>query len=148
MSLRRLGGRGLRDRLVRSVLRRGYLSLMVAVLMAIPTWPQQKPTDLSDKSIEDLMNIEVTSVSKREEKLSRTASAIFVITQDDILRSGATSIPDLLRMVPGLDVAQIDGSTWAIMGRADSPTREYRPHRSNSGARRKCLGCQCRQRGH
>jgi iron complex outermembrane receptor protein len=63
------------------------------------------------------MNIEVTSVSKMEQKLSRVAAAIFVISQEDIRRSGATNIPDLLRMVPGLDVAQINGSTWAIGSR-------------------------------
>ena len=68
-------------------------------------------------SLEDLMNIEVTSVSKKEQKLSQVAAAIFVITQEDIRRSGATNIPDLLRMVPGLDVAQINGSTWAIGAR-------------------------------
>ena len=63
------------------------------------------------------MNIEVTSVSKKEQKLSRVAAAIFVITQEDIRRSGATNIPDLLRMVPGLDIAQMNGSTWAIASR-------------------------------
>ena len=61
--------------------------------------------------------MEVTSVSKKEQKLSRTAAAIFLITQEDIRRSGATNIPDLLRMVPGMDVAQINGSTWAIGSR-------------------------------
>ncbi|OLC94227.1 MAG: TonB-dependent receptor [Acidobacteria bacterium] len=79
--------------------------------------PQTQPKDLTSTSIEDLMNVEVTSVSKKEQKLSRTAAAIFVITQEDIRRSGATNIPDLLRMVPGLDVAQINGSTWAIGSR-------------------------------
>ncbi len=78
---------------------------------------QAPPKDLTKVSIEDLMNIEVTSVSKKEEKLSRTAAAIFVITAEDIRRSGATNIPDLLRMVPGLDVAQIDANTWAISAR-------------------------------
>jgi iron complex outermembrane receptor protein len=73
--------------------------------------------DLSQISLEDLMNIEVTSVSKKEEKLSRAAAAIFVITQLDIVRSGATNIPDLLRMVPGLDVSQINASTWAVSAR-------------------------------
>jgi len=58
------------------------------------------------------MNIQVTSVSKTEQPLSRTAAAVFVITQEDILGSSATNIPDLLRMVPGLDVTQINGSTW------------------------------------
>lgn len=65
-------------------------------------------------NIEDLMNIKVSSVSRTEEKLSRTASAVFVITQEDIRRSGALNIPDLLRMVPGVDVGQINANTWAI----------------------------------
>jgi iron complex outermembrane receptor protein len=60
------------------------------------------------------MNIEVTSVSRKEEKLSKTAAAVYVINQDDIRRSGATNIPDLLRMAPGVDVAQIDANAWAI----------------------------------
>ena len=68
-------------------------------------------------SLEDLLNIKVTSVSKKEQKLSRAAAAVFVITPEDIQRSGATNIPDLLRMVPGLDVAQINSNTWAISAR-------------------------------
>lgn len=74
-------------------------------------------TDLTQVSIENLMNMEVTSVSKKEQKLSRTAAAVFVITQEDIRRSGATNIPDVLRMVPGLDVAQINANAWAISAR-------------------------------
>jgi iron complex outermembrane recepter protein len=58
------------------------------------------------------MNVEVTSVSKKEQKLSQVAAAIFVISQEDIARSGATGIPDLLRMLPGLNVAQINANTW------------------------------------
>ncbi len=77
----------------------------------------QQTADLSDKSLEDLMNTEVTSVSKKTQKLSQTAAAIFVITQEDIRRSSATNIPDLLRMVPGLDVAQINSNIWAISAR-------------------------------
>ena len=82
-----------------------------------PAWPQQKTGDLASASIEDLMNVEVVSVSKTQQKLSQTASAVFVITEEDIRRSGATNIPDLLRMVPGVDVAQIDANTWAISAR-------------------------------
>jgi iron complex outermembrane recepter protein len=85
---------------------------------------QQKPPatshtqgDLTQVSIENLMNLEVTSASKKEQKLSKVAAAIFVITQEDIRRSGATNIPDLLRVVPGLDVGEINGSTWAIGSR-------------------------------
>ncbi len=94
------------------------LRLMAIVfLLALPVWPQPVAADLTDKSLEDLMNIEVTSVSKKEQKLSRTASAIFVITSEDIHRSGATNIPDLLRMVPGVQVAQIDANKWAVSAR-------------------------------
>jgi iron complex outermembrane receptor protein len=78
---------------------------------------QSPPNDLTQVSIENLMNIEVTSVSKREQKLSRAAAAVFVITQEDIRRSGARSIPDLLRMVPGLDVAQVNANTWTVSAR-------------------------------
>jgi iron complex outermembrane recepter protein len=78
---------------------------------------QQTIPDLMDQSLEDLMTVKVTSVSKTEQTLSRTASAVFVITATDIRRSGATNIPDLLRMVPGIDVAQTNGNTWAISAR-------------------------------
>jgi iron complex outermembrane receptor protein len=105
-------GLGLKAR----VFRGGVPGIIAIVLvLAIPVWPQQQnPADLADKSLEDLMNIQVTSVSKKKQKLSRTASAIFVITAEDIERSGANNIPDLLRMAPGIDVAQIDANTWAI----------------------------------
>src|ERR1017187_8340346 len=79
-----------------SMLKRSCLSLVGAMFLTVPAWPQQKSIDLTAQSIEDLMNIEVTSVSKKGEKLSRTAAAIFVITQEDIRRSGATSILDVL----------------------------------------------------
>jgi iron complex outermembrane recepter protein len=87
---------------------------MMAIL-APGCWAQQSNSyDLSQASIEDLMNIPVTSVSKKEQKLSKTGAAVFVISQEDIRRSGATNIPDLLRMAPGVDVAQVDANRWAI----------------------------------
>jgi iron complex outermembrane recepter protein len=73
--------------------------------------------DVTAMSVEDLMNLQVTSVSKRSQKLADAAAAVFVITQDDIRRSGATSIPEALRMVPGLQVARIDENKWAIASR-------------------------------
>jgi len=85
--------------------------------MASSALAQKPNTDLTATSLEDLMDIEVTSVSKKEEKLFQTAAAIYVITQEDIRRSGLTSIPELLRMVPGLSVARIDGNKWAISAR-------------------------------
>jgi iron complex outermembrane receptor protein len=72
------------------------------------------PRDLIKTDLADLINMEVTSVSKKEQKLSQAGAAIYVITQEDIHRSGATNLPDLLRMVPGVDVAQVDSNTWAI----------------------------------
>ena len=102
---------------IRKALRRSLLALVTALLLATSAGSQENPRDLAEKSIEDLMNMEVTSVSKKEQKLSSVAAAIFVITQEDIRRSGATNIPDLLRMVPGLDVAQINTNAWAISAR-------------------------------
>jgi len=78
---------------------------------------QKLPTDLTELSLEELMNIEITSVSKKAQKLSDAAAAVFVITQEDIRRSGVTSIPEALRMVPGLQVARIDANKWAITSR-------------------------------
>ncbi len=75
------------------------------------------PADLAELSLEELMDIKVTSVSKKEQKLSQSAAAIHVITQEDIRRSGLNSIPELLRTVPGLQVAQFDANTWAITAR-------------------------------
>lgn len=69
---------------------------------------------LMDLSIEELMQIKITSVSRREQKLSGTPSAIFVITQEDIRRSGATSIPEALRMAPGVEVARVGTDKWSI----------------------------------
>ncbi|HEY4247316.1 MAG TPA: TonB-dependent receptor [Lacunisphaera sp.] len=72
---------------------------------------------LKQLSIEDLMEIEVTSVSKRPEKLIETPSAIQVITDEDISRSGATSIPEALRLAGNLDVAQQNSHDWNITAR-------------------------------
>jgi len=73
--------------------------------------------DLTELSLEELMNIEITSVSKKPEKLADAAAAVFVITQEDIRRSGVTSIPEALRMAPGINVARIDSNKWAVSSR-------------------------------
>jgi iron complex outermembrane receptor protein len=91
------------------------LAPIVVVLSMSTAWSQApRPRDLTQASLEDLMDIQVTSVSKKEQKLSKAGAAVFVITQEDIHRSGARNIPDLLRMVPGVDVAQINANQWAI----------------------------------
>lgn len=73
--------------------------------------------ELSRLSLEDLGNITVITVSRKKESLSRAAAAIHVITQDDIRRSGVTSLPEALRMAPGLDVARANSRQWAISAR-------------------------------
>ena len=75
------------------------------------------PNALKRLSVDQLMDIDVTSVSKRPEKLFEAASAIQVITGDDIRRSGATSLPEALRFASNLEVAQIDSRQWAITAR-------------------------------
>jgi iron complex outermembrane recepter protein len=72
---------------------------------------------LLDLSIEELLHVEITSAAKKSQRISETAAAAFVITQDDIKRSGARNIPEILRMVPGLEVAQIDANKWAVTAR-------------------------------
>ena len=69
---------------------------------------------LKGLSLEELGNLEVTTVSKGPVKLSQTAAAIYVITQEDIRRSGVRSLPEALRLAPGVDVAQIDSVKWAV----------------------------------
>jgi iron complex outermembrane receptor protein len=72
---------------------------------------------LKQLPIEELGKIDVTSTSRHAEPVSDAAAAVSVITQDDIRRAGAVTIPDALRLVTGLDVARINGQTWAISAR-------------------------------
>ena len=74
-------------------------------------------SSLKTLSIEDLMNIQITSVSKRGEPLSDAAAAVYVITREDILNSGARSLIDILRLAPNLQVAQITSSSFAVTAR-------------------------------
>jgi iron complex outermembrane recepter protein len=73
--------------------------------------------DLTLIPLEDLMNIEITSVTKQKQRISDAAAAISVITQEDIRRSGMNSIVELLRMVPGMTVAQVGANQWAVGSR-------------------------------
>ncbi len=72
---------------------------------------------LKQLSLDELTNIEVTSVSKRAEKLTEVASAIQVITSEDIQHSAATSLPEVLRLAPNLQVAQLNSYSWVIGAR-------------------------------
>jgi iron complex outermembrane receptor protein len=73
--------------------------------------------DLTKLALQDLLEVEVTSVARKPQTLARTAAAVQVITREDIRRSGAQSIPDLLRLVPGFTVAQIDAGSYAVSAR-------------------------------
>ena len=73
--------------------------------------------DLADFSLEELLNTEITTLSRKAESLTGAPAAVHVITRSDIRRSGARSIPELLRLVPGMQVAQLDGNKWAVTAR-------------------------------
>src|SRR6266404_7752065 len=92
---------------------------VLALLLAVPAWAgvpktQPPPRDLADASLEELLNIQITSVSKKEQKLFGTAGAVYVITQEDIRRSGMTTVPDVLRLAPGVQVARVQEHVWAV----------------------------------
>ena len=98
------------------------LALLPAAGSCLSSAPQTGPSadqtqggeQLKTLTLEQLGNIEVTTVAKEPEVLWKTPAAIFVITQQDIQRSGATTIPQTLRLAPGVEVAQINGDQWAI----------------------------------
>jgi iron complex outermembrane receptor protein len=86
-------------------------------LLAMPARSQDSVASsdqLKKLSLDQLGNLEVTTQSKAPEQVWKTAAAIYVITQDDIHRSGATSIPEALRLAPGVEVARIDADKWSI----------------------------------
>ncbi len=94
------------------------LSIFIFIFpLSLTAGEENSSEDLFSMSFEELMAQKVTSVSRIEEKLFSAPAAIYVITQEDIRRSGVTSIPDALRMAPGLHVARIDGNKWAIAAR-------------------------------
>ncbi len=92
---------------------------VLLLLLSLPAIALESatPSALKKLSIDELMDIEVTSVSKRPEKLSDTASSIQVITHDEIRRAGATSLPEALRLASNLQVAQKNSRDWGISAR-------------------------------
>src|SRR6185369_6362535 len=82
------------------------------------------PTDeLTKVGVDELFSIQVTSVGRKAQALSKAPAAVFVLTAEDIRRSGATSIPEVLRWVPGLSVLSVDGRSWDVSARGS--TRLY-----------------------
>ena len=105
-------------------LRVQYSVWLVAALLAVSPYVRpaqaaaaEQQAVLVDLSLEELMDIEVTSAGRKPQRAGDVAAAIFVITQDDIRRSGATSVPEVLRMAPGIEVARIDSNKWAVTAR-------------------------------
>lgn len=94
--------------------RKILILLTLLALIAAPASPMAATTDITSLSLEQLMQIEVTSAAKKPQKLSQTATAMYVITSEDIRRSGVTSIPEALRMAPGVQVAHIDHNKWSV----------------------------------
>jgi iron complex outermembrane recepter protein len=98
----------------------------IGVYASEPLGTPNSVGQLQRMTIEGLMDIEVTSVSKTSERLQGAAAAIFVITAEDIRRSGAAHIPELFRMVPGLNVARLDSSKWSVSSRGFSDRYAYK----------------------
>lgn len=90
-----------------------YLLAFLLGSLLLPIMPVFAES-LEHLSIDELISLDITSAQKKEEPVSSTAAAIFVITQQDIRRSGATTIPELLRMVPGVHVGRIENTSWAV----------------------------------
>src|SRR6266852_1746548 len=102
-------------------------ALVLSVLLAsaaAPAFSAEPPRsgDIADLSIEELGNIQITSVSKHAERLADAAASIFVITGEDIRRSGATRLPEALRLAPNLEVARASASSYAISARGFNNT--------------------------
>jgi iron complex outermembrane receptor protein len=92
-------------------------AIAAATVVSSAAIGQDQPRDLTELSLEELMSIDLTLASRREETILETAAAVEVITAEDLHRSGATTIADALRLVPGLVVARVDANKWAINSR-------------------------------
>ena len=95
------------------------LAIVAALLLcSTPARAQELASlDLIDLSLEELMNVEVSLATRSEEPFFQTPAAVFVLTCEDIRRSGATSLPEALRLVPGVQVARADANKWAVSAR-------------------------------
>src|SRR5712691_3008758 len=94
--------------------------VLLGATAAFPAEPSRG--GLADLSLEELSNIEITSVSKHAERLSDAPASVFVITAEDIRRSGATSLPEALRIAPNLEVARVNANSYSISARGFNNT--------------------------
>lgn len=93
------------------------LAAALSLVMALPVLAEDAPGapgGLGDFSLEDLMQVEVTSVAKKPQRLANVAAAVHVISAEDIRLSGAHSLPEALRLAPGIDATRISGNRWAV----------------------------------
>ncbi len=99
--------------------RGGFLRIagLCALLAAGTPALAQTAEPLPDISLEDLINTEIVTVSRKAQSLQQVAAAVFLISQDDIARSGARNLGDILAMAPGLDVARLGNNRWAVSAR-------------------------------
>ncbi len=93
-------------------------SLTMAILAVFSTVCHAADDTLDDMSLEDLVKTDITSVARKSQSLTDVPAAAFVITAEDIRRSGAQALPDVLRMAPGIQVAQIDNGRYAVTARS------------------------------
>ncbi len=93
------------------------LTIGIAAIFANAAASAQSVEDLQRLSIDDLTNVQVYSVSKSSQRLSDAPAAVYVITHDEIMRSGATNLADILRLAPNLQVAQMSADSWAVTAR-------------------------------
>jgi iron complex outermembrane receptor protein len=93
------------------------LSALLSLACAAQAAEQPSTEELKKLSVEELMDIQVTSVSKTSQSLGDAAAAVYVITHEDIVRSGAMSIPEILRLAPNLEVFQLSPSNYIITAR-------------------------------
>lgn len=91
---------------------RSRVVLVSTAVAALPAWAQDQ--SVPDYSLEDLLKVEVVTASRKSQDLLEVPAAAFVLTHDDIERSGATSLPEALRVVPGVQVARLSSGVWAV----------------------------------
>ena len=87
---------------------------LVAAAWPAPARAQNAPVDLANATLEELMNIQVTSAARKNQRAEDVPAAIYVITGRDIRQSGLTTLPEILRLAPGVQVAQVSASKWAV----------------------------------
>src|SRR5688572_3354775 len=107
-------------------MRKKLSAALLAILCGAPAQAQtgaagvgesQLAQDLKRLTIEELSRIDVTSVSRRPEKLSETAAAVSVISAEELRRSGVTSLAEAMRLAPAVDVVRVNPNTWAVTSR-------------------------------